>query len=325
MTRVTSTGLRSALLLAVALAAVLFVPVAGRTRTDPSARPPVHRWDLSALSDASPSRPLPLLFIHHSCGGQLLAEPGPSVDRASCIYSSHPNGGGLRRLLNAQGYDVHEASYGSAIGEHTDLFDWLPKFRSNMPEVLAVDENDRRLPDGKFNEIVVFKSCFTQSDYAGEGSPPGNPDGPALTVWNAKATLSALLTELRKRPDVLFVYVTAPPLAPPLAHEPLWRVAARALLGRPNRAKALLQKGAWARQVDDWVVSTDGWLAAYPEKNVVVFDYYDVLTEGGRSNLSRFATGDGADSHPSSAGNEGAAAAFVPLLNRAVRRAGLSE
>jgi hypothetical protein len=70
--------------------------------------------------------------------------------------------------------------------------------------------------------------------------------------------------------------------------------------------------------------SPEGWLKGYPEKNVVVFDYYDVLTEGGASNLSRFASGDGRDSHPSAEGNQKAAAAFAPFINRAVRRAGLA-
>ena len=42
----------------------------------------------------------------------------------------------------------------------------------------------------------------------------GHADGPDLTVWNAKAAYNALLAEFRKRPDVLFVCLTAPPLAP---------------------------------------------------------------------------------------------------------------
>ena len=58
---------------------------------------------------------------------------------------------------------------------------------------------------------------------------------------------------------------------------------------------------------------------------MIVFDYYDVLTDGPASDLSRYATGDGSDSHPSSAGNTRAAAALVPLLNRAARRAGIAE
>ena len=62
----------------------------------------------------------------------------------------------------------------------------------------------------------------------------------------------------------------------------------------------------------------------YPLNNVVVFDYYNLLTDDGSSDLLRYPTGGGFDSHPSREGNEKAAEAFVPFLNKAVRRAGLS-
>jgi hypothetical protein len=55
-----------------------------------------------------------------------------------------------------------------------------------------------------------------------------------------------------------------------------------------------------------------------------VFDFYDLLTQSGASNYSQYGSMGGADSHPSSAGNARAAAAFVPFLNRAVRYAGLT-
>lgn len=79
-----------------------------------------------------------------------------------------------------------------------------------------------------------------------------------------------------------------------------------------------------ARTFNDWVKSPDGWLSGYPFQNVIVFDYFDQLTDQGASNVSRFPTLGGYDSHPSSEGNTKAAQAFVPMLNRAVRRAGLS-
>jgi hypothetical protein len=52
-----------------------------------------------------------------------------------------------------------------------------------------------------------------------------------------------------------------------------------------------------------------------------VFDYYDLLTGCVASDLSLYPTGGGYDSHPSREGNEKAAEAFVPFLNRAVQRA----
>jgi hypothetical protein len=69
----------------------------------------------------------------------------------------------------------------------------------------------------------------------------------------------------------------------------------------------------------------DGWLKDSGLTNVVVFDYYDLLTDHGTSDLSRYPTDNGNDSHPSHEGNVKATEAFVSFLNRAVRRAGLSR
>jgi hypothetical protein len=280
----------------------------------------VQRLDLSKYADAPPAEPLRLLFIHHSCGGQLFAPPGGEIG-TNCIYSSNPNGGGLRARLEQNSYEVREASYGSRIGENTDIFDWLPKFRDQMDQVLSCDFQDTRCPDNRRNQIVVFKSCFPNNNFASAGVPPGNPSGPELTVWNAKAAYTELLGEFRKHPEVLFVCVTAPPLAPKTPPQPLWKQLAKKLLGRGDHRAAA---ASLAREFNNWLGDRDGWLKDSPLTNVVVFDYYDILTGNGASNFSLYPTGAGLDSHPSREGNEKAAEAFVPFLNRAVRRAGLT-
>lgn len=303
---------------------LLFIPIEGKA---PAATGPIARassMDLSGFSSAPPESPLDLLFIHHSCGGQLLTDPGPDKESASCIYDSHPNGGGLRKKLIDQGYRVHEASYGSEIGENTDMFDWLPKFRTKMDKVLRVAKNDEMLPDGQVNRIVVFKSCYPNNRFVGEGTAPGNPAGPELTVWNAKATLTALLPEFAKHKDTLFVYVTAPANILKIPREPAWKWAAKRILGKPSEAEVSQKQADLARVFNNWVKSPDGWLNGYPEKNVVVFDYYDVLTNKGESNFSLYGSKGNTDNHPSSEGNAKTADEFVPFLNQAVRRAGLS-
>jgi len=97
------------------------------------------------------------------------------------------------------------------------------------------------------------------------------------------------------------------------------------VLGRRSASERHAAGAALARAFNDWVKAEDGWLRDYPLTNVVVFDYYDLITAGGASNLSQFATGDGSDRHPSEEGNRRATEAFVPFVNRAVRRAGLSR
>lgn len=277
--------------------------------------------DLSNYDSAPPERPLHLLFIHHSCGGQLLAAPGPEQG-TNCIYATHPNGGGLRSRLEKHSYIVHEASYGSRIGQNTDLFDWLPKFRDNMEQVLTCEAQDARYTDGRRNDIVLFKSCFPNNAFRSEGRPPGNPAGPELTVWNAKAACLALLEEFRKHPRVLFVCVTAPPLGPKTRPLPLWRRLLKKVRGPDDN---LAMSALLAREFNQWLAGEKGWLNNSGLTNVVVFDYFDILSGGGGSGLSLYPTADGYDSHPSREGNEKAAAALVPFLNRAVRRAGLNR
>lgn len=275
-------------------------------------------------SPTSSGTPLRLLFIHHSVGGQLLADQGPVVGgetRATgeyCIHRSHPNGGGLRRLLEAAGYSVHEASYGSRLGEDTDIRHWPVKFRDHMDEILRVAHQDRRHEDGGLNRIVVFKSCYPNNAFRGQGREPGDPKVPQLTVANAKAAYRELLPLLRQQPDVLFVVFTAPPLARPRPAG----LRQRLQFWREGRAKA----GALARQFNAWLTDRRaGWLAGYDLPNVVVFDYYTLLSAGNPDGWAAYPTQDGIDSHPSSVGQAKAAAAFVPFLNQAVRGMGWGE
>lgn len=307
------------------VAAMLRIPWGGGRTEAAHPLQPVKTMDLTAFSAAPPKTPLRLLFIHHSVGGALLADPGAESAVGDCIWKTHPNGGSGRSLLVKNGYEVHEASYGSELGEATDRFDWVPKFRDKMDKVLACDLNDRRLPDGRRNEIVVFKSCFPNNELVGEGTAPGNASGPEMTVWNAKAAMIALRDELEKHPETLFVYVTTPPLAHDVASEPAWKWLAKEILRKPHAAEKLEKAGPLAREVNSWIVAEDGWLAGYKGKNIVVFDYYDILTDRGASNFLRYPTGNGTNSHPSREGNEHAAAELVSFVNRAVRRAGLSD
>jgi len=278
---------------------------------------------LSAYPSDPPGKTPRILFIHHSCGGQLLADPG-SARGEHCIYETHPNGGALRRLLTGMGYEVHEASYGSEIGAKTDIFDWVPKFRDSMERVLTCLNQNTYSTDGKRNEIVVFKSCFPNNNFIGRGCEPGHPDGPDLTIEDARTAYRALLEQFQNHSAVLFVCMTAPPLAGKLKPEPLWKTIARKIL-RKNRIAASARSGELAREFNNWLKAEKGWLMDYPNHNVVVFDLYDLLTGKGQSNFLQYPSGGGFDSHPNREGNVLAARAFVPFLNRAVRRSILVE
>ena len=193
-----------------------------------------------------------------------------------------------------------------------------------MDAILSIKSQDEALPAGEKNRVVMFMSSFTNSEFVGAGDISGDPDGPDLTVANARAAMTALRQELAKRPDVLFVYLTAPPVAPKTVPEPLWRWLVKKAAGRPTNDDELRMTGDWARSFNNWMVNPQGWLAGYPHRNIVVFDLFDTLTGHGESNFSIDATGDGWDPQPSSEGNGKAAAELLPFLNRAVRYAGIA-
>lgn len=281
--------------------------------------------DLASFSDAPPPAALNLLFIHHSVGGQLLADPGPlesTAEARQSLHRTHPLGGGLRSSLSRQGYVVNEASYGSAIGQKTDLFDWWPKFRDSMPQILDTRHQDERLGNSS-NQVVLFKSCYPNSAFQPAADAAGNARGPRLTVANAKAALAAARDELAKWPRTLFIYMTAPPLRAD-AREPVWKYAAKRLLRRPTRAQQQISAAALARDFNDWVTSPAGWLAGYRHRNIVAFDYFSLLTGNQGSNFLQFASDGGRDNHPDGAAQTRAAAKLVPFVNRAIRYAGVA-
>jgi len=277
--------------------------------------------NLAAYPSDKPDKKIHLLFIHHSCGGHLLADRGEVKELlpGTRIFQSHPNGGGLRAALTRNNYTVHEASIGSRIGESTDVCRWNRLFADRMDDILRCSGQDELFEDPARNAVVVFKSCFYASLIDSEGEEPGDPDSPERTAANYRAVYRSLLASFRKQPDTLFVVFTSPPLASPVRGViPLVAQAARNLLGRPGPAD---EAGMRIRAFNDWLKDEDsGWLSEYGLNNAVVFDYYDILTGHGRSNWSMYPTARGKDSHPSSEGNSRAAQVFIPFLNKAVRR-----
>jgi len=218
---------------------------------------------------------LNLLFLHHSCGSNWLAG----------------DNGGLRQTLEKQGFQVHNATYGSKIGEHTDVIHWAPKFQEHMDLILKTKHQDQTLPEGKTNQVVLFKSCYPNSNIHAPGEKPKwDPQGLA-TVANYKLAYQALLPMFARHPDVLFVAVTAPPLL---------------------QRKTTPENAARAKEFNEWLVNE--WPKAH--KNVATFDFFGVLrTKEGYLNYPT------RDSHPNKVGNRRATQEFLPFLYRALRRA----
>ncbi len=259
-----------------------------------------------------PSETVKLIFIHHSTGGNWLADE----------TGDYPSGG-LGQALLENNYFVSATNYGwgpDGIGDRTDIPNWPEWFTgANSSTYLTALYNETgqniegfgawsRLatdPGGE-NEIIIFKSCFPNSDlYGNPGDPPLGEPNDQYTVANAKAVYNELLTYFETRPDKLFVVITAPPLV---------------------EGETAADLAANARAFNNWLVHE--WLVGYPYANVAVFDYYNVLTapdnhhrwngseiehlQAVATNFSAYPSG---DSHPTSAGHRKATAEFVPLLN----------
>jgi hypothetical protein len=246
-----------------------------------------------------PAETVKLIFIHHSTGENWLTD----------------GYGNLGRTLATNNYFVSDTNYGwgpDGIGDRTDIVNWPEWFRGPESErylaALYAESGQnssytRNLPDpGGENEIIMFKSCFPNSQLEGNPDDPPAP-GEGLTVSNAKYIYNDLLRYFITRPDKLFVVITAPPV-----QDPAYAANARAF-------------NTWL--VQDWLAEND-----YPYHNVAVWDFYNVLT--GADHHHRYY--DGAvervfqsgqntlyyptdDDHPSVAGSQKATDEFVPLLN----------
>lgn len=267
---------------------------------------------MAAPNTASPSSPTKLVFIHHSTGEAWLTD----------------DYGDLGKTLGANNYFVSDTNYGwgpSGIGNSTDVGDWWTWFRGPSAATYTsalyanVDQHStytRTLTDpGGENTVIMFKSCFPNSNVGGSPSdaipaiganPLAGNGASELTVGNAKGVYLDLLNYFKAHPNKLFVLVVSPPL---------------------RSADTNASNAANARALANWLVDPHGYLSGYTAGNVFVFDYYTVLTGGhhrivngttehtvGPSNYLAYPTG---DSHPSAAGDQIATAEFVPMLNAA--------
>ncbi|OGO14922.1 MAG: hypothetical protein A2Z14_16890 [Chloroflexi bacterium RBG_16_48_8] len=253
---------------------------------------------LQALDPTSPEQVVKLIFLHHSTGENWLAD----------------GYGDLGRTLDQNNYFVSDTNYGwgpDGIGDRTDIPDWLEWFAgSESSRYLTALFNEsgqhsgytRTLSDpGGENQIVMFKSCFPNSELRGNPYDPPSP-GHDLTVGNAKYVYNTILQYFATRPDKLFVVITAPPLTDPTYADN-------------------------ARAFNLWLVNYLLRENDYSLNNVAVFDFYDILT--GPDAHHRLNNGQiehivaesntlyypSDDDHPSAAGSRKATEEFVPMLN----------
>jgi hypothetical protein len=220
-----------------------------------------------------------MIFLHHSVGEGILTA------------------GGLRERLLDMGILVKSATYGDEIGQETDINNWSEKFRNRMDDIL----NFRAHPnmyntDGTINDIVMFKSCFPNSNLIGKGVFPGDPSSPEKTIANFQASFENLGKEFTKYPDRLFVYLTAPPLIPELS---------------------LAENAARARQFNNWLINDflPGYKKEMAVDNFVIFDLFDVLAGVDNFLKMEYRRNIPGDPHPNMAGSKDAARQFAHFFS----------
>ncbi len=218
-----------------------------------------------------------LIFLHHSVGSEWLGQ------------------GRLAAELMKHGIAVHDATYGDEIGQNTDICHWLPKFRNDMQKIFRFDRHPNIYYSGsQENDIIMFKSCFPNSDIVDDGTDPGNPTDPTRTLVNFKAAFLEMAKDLSNYPSKLFIYVTAPPLVP----------------------KATTPENAGrARKFNEWLKSE--FLNQYRREtgldNLLVFDLFDVLADENGFLRREFQKKD-TDSHPNAQGGMAATESFIKFL-----------
>ncbi|MFZ5820149.1 MAG: hypothetical protein ACOYYJ_09615 [Chloroflexota bacterium] len=255
----------------------------------------------AAENSNPPDHVVKLIFIHHSTGQNWLAD----------------DYGDLGRALEQNNYFVSDTNYSwgpNEIGDRTDIPNWMEWFASESTPVYMeslFNESGQNSPytrsladPGGENEIVMFKSCYPNSELGGSpNDPPGDDED--MTVAGAKYVYNTILQYFATRPDKLFVVITAPPR---------------------SGLKGFLYGGN-ARAFNNWLVND--WLREnnYTLNNVAVFDFYNVLTApdahhrynngqiehllGGSNSLYYPSE----DDHPSIEGSRKATEEFAPLLN----------
>ncbi len=240
---------------------------------------------LSTTTTKPPSSVVNLIFIHHSVGENWLND-------------------GLCQALNDRHYHVADIYYGwtggsdHAYGDSTDTGDWPMWFTDSVMKLVyselgQMTAPNRITPAPGENTIVMFKSCFPNSDVGSD-------------ISDEKAIYNSLLAYFQAHPAKMFVLCTPPPMQS-ISHP------------------------AKTRELCDWLTDrANGWLKGLTTGNVFVFDLYNVLTDpkahhrlvngvevhevvAGHNTL--YYDSDG-DDHPNSAGNAKAATEFVPLLDQ---------
>jgi hypothetical protein len=172
-----------------------------------------------------------IIFLHHSCGANLIAE------------------GGVREGLTALGYEFYDHGYNEdglvlADGTWTGTNFDVPGDNTDPDGYAAIFAQPLRdPPDNTFSylmqyDVIAFKSCFPVSNIESEAQ-----------LQEYRSHYLSIRDRMDQHPDKVFVIVTQPPEVP---------------------ANSSPDAAAWARSFVEWLQSGD-YLAGHPNVFVFDF------------------------------------------------------
>ncbi|HQH74025.1 MAG TPA: hypothetical protein PK360_18265, partial [bacterium] len=280
------------------------------------------------------------LLIALACLLALCPSPGRAADTQDDLIFIHHSTGmnwlndGLRPVLDAKPYidEVNEIYYGDVVppdsgrpaslgevpGDSTNMYHWIFWFNDYLEGIQKYQCANGR------NRIIMYKSCFPNSDVRIDGYLPGSPFDMDLTITNYQSlyrkyndpngtysyegySYRPLEQIFAEHPETLFIAVTAPPLhyAPDDATT-------------NEKAQRASNFNNWLK--NEWL---PGYLAAnHGIKNVAVFDFFNVLAypadrPAHPNRLRAEYGGEAGDSHPNEQANQAATAAFTGFIDQA--------
>lgn len=241
------------------------------------------------LNTSKPNSTVKLVFIHHSCGSNWLAD----------------GNGNLGHNLNLNNYYVTETDYGwdaepgDNLGDRTNTEDWPSWFNNQkMPYVYANNyhsaySNNIANPGGE-NQIIMFKSCYPLSEV-------GNSIDDEKNIYNS------LLPYFAAHQNKLFVLIT-PPGETKVESYIKTRELSNWLVDTNN---------GWLKNYSGknvCVFDFYGVLSETGSHHRVVADHVEHVYASNYDGVSPYHNG---DDHPNSVGNQKATTEFLPLLNYA--------
>lgn len=204
---------------------------------------------LPILAAAEPSPHPSVLFLHHSCGRNLVRQ------------------GAVRELLTRAGVAFWDHDYnreGSALtdpqGQPAGCY-WIPDnnlWADGYAALFAMHGGPADSPFARItanHDVILFKSCYPASDILADDDAKDRADPASKSLANYRRHYLAIRDTVDKMPNRTFVIVTQPPLHP------------RATT--PENATR-------ARAFAEWIGS-DEYLGNRP--NLFVFDFFDLLAD----------------------------------------------